>query len=237
MGPARARTPPLTVRLVKGAYWDHELVQARQHGWPAPVFEDKAECDRNFETLTRELLAARPARPGRDRLAQPAFGGACHCGQPRVAAATTATSSCRCCAGSATSFSTPSRRAATGSGPTARSATWSRGWPIWCAACSRTPATSLPARAGAGVPLERAAGGSLISLTRAGSPGRARARSRPRPARSSASCARTLARCRCATAAIMQSTSPRGSHARGAAKAVDPCGAVEVDGRVEREQL
>jgi proline dehydrogenase len=35
-------------------------VQARQHGWPAPVFEVKADCDRNFEALTRELLAARP---------------------------------------------------------------------------------------------------------------------------------------------------------------------------------
>jgi proline dehydrogenase len=54
------RRPPLTVRLVKGAYWDHELVQARQHGWPAPVFEVKAECDRNFESLTRALLEARP---------------------------------------------------------------------------------------------------------------------------------------------------------------------------------
>ena len=56
-----ARTPPLTVRLVKGAYWDHELVEARQQGWPAPVFEVKADCDRNFETLTRTLLDARPA--------------------------------------------------------------------------------------------------------------------------------------------------------------------------------
>jgi RHH-type proline utilization regulon transcriptional repressor/proline dehydrogenase/delta 1-pyrroline-5-carboxylate dehydrogenase len=55
------RTPPLTVRLVKGAYWDHELVQARQHGWAAPVFEVKAECDRNFELLTRRLLKARPS--------------------------------------------------------------------------------------------------------------------------------------------------------------------------------
>jgi RHH-type proline utilization regulon transcriptional repressor/proline dehydrogenase/delta 1-pyrroline-5-carboxylate dehydrogenase len=55
------RTHPLQVRLVKGAYWDHELVQARQHGWPTPVFEVKAECDRNFETLTRRLLEARPA--------------------------------------------------------------------------------------------------------------------------------------------------------------------------------
>jgi proline dehydrogenase len=54
------RKPPLQVRLVKGAYWDHELVQARQHGWPAPVFEVKAECDRNFEALTRGLLEARP---------------------------------------------------------------------------------------------------------------------------------------------------------------------------------
>ena len=54
------RTPPLTVRLVKGAYWDHELVQASQHGWPTPVFEVKAECDRNFEALTVRLLDARP---------------------------------------------------------------------------------------------------------------------------------------------------------------------------------
>jgi RHH-type proline utilization regulon transcriptional repressor/proline dehydrogenase/delta 1-pyrroline-5-carboxylate dehydrogenase len=56
-----ARTPPLQVRLVKGAYWDHELVQASQHGWPAPVFEVKADCDRNFEALTQALLDARPA--------------------------------------------------------------------------------------------------------------------------------------------------------------------------------
>jgi RHH-type proline utilization regulon transcriptional repressor/proline dehydrogenase/delta 1-pyrroline-5-carboxylate dehydrogenase len=54
------RTPPLTVRLVKGAYWDHELVQARQHGWAVPVFEVKADCDRNFESLTGTLLRARP---------------------------------------------------------------------------------------------------------------------------------------------------------------------------------
>ncbi|HEY3771898.1 MAG TPA: proline dehydrogenase family protein [Solirubrobacteraceae bacterium] len=55
------RGSPLTVRLVKGAYWDHELVQALQHGWEVPVFEDKAACDRNFEALTRRLLDARPA--------------------------------------------------------------------------------------------------------------------------------------------------------------------------------
>ena len=55
------RKPPLVVRLVKGAYWDHEVVDARQHGWSPPVFEVKADCDRNFEQLTRRLLEARPA--------------------------------------------------------------------------------------------------------------------------------------------------------------------------------
>ncbi|MGH2946201.1 MAG: proline dehydrogenase family protein [Solirubrobacteraceae bacterium] len=55
------RAHPLTVRLVKGAYWDHEIVEARQHGWESPVFEVKADCDLNFERLTRRLLDARPA--------------------------------------------------------------------------------------------------------------------------------------------------------------------------------
>jgi RHH-type proline utilization regulon transcriptional repressor/proline dehydrogenase/delta 1-pyrroline-5-carboxylate dehydrogenase len=52
------RASPLTVRLVKGAYWDHEIVEARQHGWNAPVFEVKADSDRNFEDLTVRLLEA-----------------------------------------------------------------------------------------------------------------------------------------------------------------------------------
>jgi proline dehydrogenase len=58
---ASTRRPPLVVRLVKGAYWDHEIVEARQHGWQPPVFEVKADCDRNFEELTVRLLEARPA--------------------------------------------------------------------------------------------------------------------------------------------------------------------------------
>jgi proline dehydrogenase len=58
------REPPLVVRLVKGAYWDHEVVAALQHGWTPPVFEHKAESDRNFEQLTRRLLEGWPhARP------------------------------------------------------------------------------------------------------------------------------------------------------------------------------
>jgi proline dehydrogenase len=54
------RRPPIVVRLVKGAYWDHEVVEARQHGWTPPVFEEKADSDRNFEALTRRLLEAWP---------------------------------------------------------------------------------------------------------------------------------------------------------------------------------
>jgi RHH-type proline utilization regulon transcriptional repressor/proline dehydrogenase/delta 1-pyrroline-5-carboxylate dehydrogenase len=57
---AHGRSVPLAVRLVKGAYWDQEIVEARRHGWPAPVFEHKADSDRNFEALTRRLLEARP---------------------------------------------------------------------------------------------------------------------------------------------------------------------------------
>jgi proline dehydrogenase len=58
---AGRRRPPPGVRLVKGAYWDREVAEAGQHGWDEPVFTDKAECDRNFEELTRRLLDARPA--------------------------------------------------------------------------------------------------------------------------------------------------------------------------------
>jgi RHH-type proline utilization regulon transcriptional repressor/proline dehydrogenase/delta 1-pyrroline-5-carboxylate dehydrogenase len=57
---ANPRSPPLLIRLVKGAYWDHEVVQAGQAGWTAPVFEDRGACDRNFERLSRSLIDAHP---------------------------------------------------------------------------------------------------------------------------------------------------------------------------------
>jgi RHH-type proline utilization regulon transcriptional repressor/proline dehydrogenase/delta 1-pyrroline-5-carboxylate dehydrogenase len=57
---AHPRRPPLLVRLVKGAYWDHELVEAVQAGWAPPVYQGRAECDRNFERLTRRLIDAHP---------------------------------------------------------------------------------------------------------------------------------------------------------------------------------
>ena len=55
---ATRRTPPLTIRLVKGAYWDHETIEAAQHGWAPPVWTEKAESDRCFERVTRRLIDA-----------------------------------------------------------------------------------------------------------------------------------------------------------------------------------
>ncbi len=57
---ATPRKHPFTIRLVKGAYWDHEVVQAAQNGWEAPVFTDRRACDRNFEALTKRLLDSTP---------------------------------------------------------------------------------------------------------------------------------------------------------------------------------
>lgn len=53
---AQKRNTPITVRLVKGAYWDYEVVNARQNGYPCPVFLTKAQSDQNFEKLSFELL-------------------------------------------------------------------------------------------------------------------------------------------------------------------------------------
>lgn len=53
---AREKKKRITIRLVKGAYWDYEVVINRQKGWPLPVFLEKEETDLNFEELTRMLL-------------------------------------------------------------------------------------------------------------------------------------------------------------------------------------
>jgi RHH-type proline utilization regulon transcriptional repressor/proline dehydrogenase/delta 1-pyrroline-5-carboxylate dehydrogenase len=55
---AKTRGTPVTVRLVKGAYWDYEGINARQHGWPVPVYEHKHETDAAFERCARQLLEA-----------------------------------------------------------------------------------------------------------------------------------------------------------------------------------
>ena len=52
----RQRGSPITIRLVKGAYWDAENIQNAQRGWPIPVLRQKTETDANFERLSRKLL-------------------------------------------------------------------------------------------------------------------------------------------------------------------------------------
>ncbi|MBD2250917.1 L-glutamate gamma-semialdehyde dehydrogenase [Nostoc parmelioides] len=52
----KQRGYPLTIRLVKGAYWDQETIKAAQKHWPQPVFNDKAATDANFEAITQILL-------------------------------------------------------------------------------------------------------------------------------------------------------------------------------------
>ena len=63
----RQRGSPVTIRLVKGAYWDAENIQNTQRGWPIPVLRRKTETDANFEYLSKKLLA-------HPSLLRPAFG-------------------------------------------------------------------------------------------------------------------------------------------------------------------
>ncbi len=46
----------ISIRLVKGAYWDYETVRAAQNGWPPPVRVDKADTDAAFERLAGTIL-------------------------------------------------------------------------------------------------------------------------------------------------------------------------------------
>jgi RHH-type transcriptional regulator, proline utilization regulon repressor / proline dehydrogenase / delta 1-pyrroline-5-carboxylate dehydrogenase len=63
----RQRGTPVTLRLVKGAYWDSDTIRYRQRGWPVPLFEHKGETDANYEALVRTLLEA-------SAVIRPAFG-------------------------------------------------------------------------------------------------------------------------------------------------------------------
>jgi RHH-type transcriptional regulator, proline utilization regulon repressor / proline dehydrogenase / delta 1-pyrroline-5-carboxylate dehydrogenase len=53
---ARQRGSPVWVRLVKGAYWDYEVVNAAQKDWPIPVYTQKPATDANFERQTEFLI-------------------------------------------------------------------------------------------------------------------------------------------------------------------------------------
>ncbi|MGF1572174.1 MAG: proline dehydrogenase family protein [Sumerlaeia bacterium] len=52
----RARDQQMTIRLVKGAYWDSEQIWARMKNWPVPVITDKRLTDTMYEKCTRILM-------------------------------------------------------------------------------------------------------------------------------------------------------------------------------------
>lgn len=54
----------VTVRLVKGAYWDYETIHAEQMGWTCPVWNEKWETDKCFEEMVEVFLDACPRKPG-----------------------------------------------------------------------------------------------------------------------------------------------------------------------------
>ncbi len=56
----KQRGTPVTVRLVRGAYWDMETAMAGQRNWPVPVFTRKHETDACYESITGLLLANYP---------------------------------------------------------------------------------------------------------------------------------------------------------------------------------
>lgn len=53
---ARTEKLPITLRLVKGAYWDYETVRAKQQGWEVPVYTIKADSDAAYERNARTVL-------------------------------------------------------------------------------------------------------------------------------------------------------------------------------------
>lgn len=61
---AREHNRRITVRLVKGAYWDYEHIIAQQRHWLLPVFSHKAESDANFEELSVLILENEDAVEG-----------------------------------------------------------------------------------------------------------------------------------------------------------------------------
>ena len=53
---AREANLPVSIRLVKGAYWDYETVLAKQNGWPVPVWTHKPESDMAYERVARMIM-------------------------------------------------------------------------------------------------------------------------------------------------------------------------------------
>lgn len=54
----KQRGVPVTIRLVRGAYWDYETVIAKQNNWACPVWENKNDTDFNYEQCLTLLLSS-----------------------------------------------------------------------------------------------------------------------------------------------------------------------------------
>ncbi|PJA78067.1 MAG: L-glutamate gamma-semialdehyde dehydrogenase, partial [Nitrospirae bacterium CG_4_9_14_3_um_filter_51_5] len=63
----KKRNTPFGLRLVKGAYWDSEVIRYQQRGWPIPVYLKKTDTDANYEYLAHRILEHRA-------FIRPAFG-------------------------------------------------------------------------------------------------------------------------------------------------------------------
>ncbi|MDP6541141.1 MAG: proline dehydrogenase family protein, partial [Phycisphaerales bacterium] len=50
----------ITVRLVKGAYWDYETIHAEEMGWPVPVWSRKVDTDACFERMAELFVNSTP---------------------------------------------------------------------------------------------------------------------------------------------------------------------------------
>ena len=146
------RRTPITVRLVKGAYWDAETVHARASGWTPPVFEHKDETDASYERCVRllhdhhgEVRAAFGSHNLRS-LAY-AVSYARHRGVPDHGYEVQLLYGMAEPVHAAIKRLGPAACACTG-----RSVSWCRGWRTSCVACWRTP----PTRASSGTASPRA---------------------------------------------------------------------------------
>ena len=137
------RGTPVTVRLVKGAYWDYEVVHARQLGWPEPVYLEK------WQTRRRRSSVA----PGS------CWSTTSGCGRPSAA---TTSGACAHAIAAAEAMGVPrdglrapdaprhgradparaGRPRPPGPGLHARMARCCRAWPTWSAGCWKTRRTS-----------------------------------------------------------------------------------------------
>ena len=57
---ARERGTPVSIRLVRGAYWDFETITAARHDWPSPVWHRKFDTDRCYERCLALLIGNHP---------------------------------------------------------------------------------------------------------------------------------------------------------------------------------